>query len=106
MYWSFGNLPFAGTLWTVGVVLCAIFYVIQPLRIVFYRAWMRLFYPLGWFVSRTLFAAVYFLVITPMGVAIRLIGYDPLNKKKINGVDSYWRERQKVMPILRYFRQF
>lgn len=42
------------------------------------RAWMPIAHAMGWFNTRVLLAAVFFLLITPLGLVMRLFGYDPL----------------------------
>src|SRR6476660_6758832 len=38
-------------------------------------------YPVGWVVSHALLAAIYYLVVAPMGLLLRLAGYDPLQRR-------------------------
>lgn len=46
--------------------------------------WFGLGHYLGLVVSKVVLSAIYFLVITPMGVLFRIAKGDPLNKKKSN----------------------
>jgi saxitoxin biosynthesis operon SxtJ-like protein len=60
-----------------------------PLRLLaVYRPWMKFAEMLGWFNTRLLLAVAYYLVLTPMGVLMRLIGKDPMARwiKR----ESYW----------------
>lgn len=52
--------------------------------------WMKLAYILGIIVSHILVTLTFFLVITPMGCIIRLIGKDLLNLKFDKKAESYW----------------
>lgn len=58
----------------------------------FDRAWMRLARALGYVNSRVLLTTVYYLVITPFGLIMRLLGRDPLRRRD-SGRDSYWIRR-------------
>src|SRR5947209_8661384 len=40
--------------------------------------WMVLVFPVGWLVSRLLLAVVFYGLLTPMGLLLRLLGHDPL----------------------------
>ena len=67
-----------------------------------YAAW-----PVGYVVSHVILAAVYYLVLTPIGLIMRLVGHDPLARTFDSGKSTYSIERpsQPVDPK-RYFRQF
>ena len=54
-----------------------------------YRIWMRGAEALGWLNTRVLLGVVYFLVMTPIGVLMRLIGRDPLDRR-LGDRPSYW----------------
>lgn len=57
-----------------------------------YRVWMTLALVLGWFVSRLLLSILYFLVLTPTGLMLKLFGKDLLDRK-MGDRDSYWHIR-------------
>lgn len=43
--------------------------------------WWRLAHALGWFNARLLLSAFFFLVLTSVGLAMRLCGWDPLRRR-------------------------
>ncbi len=45
-----------------------------------YRAWMAVGAALGWVNTRILLGAVFFLMVTPIGVVMRMAGRDPLRR--------------------------
>ena len=49
---------------------------------------------------------IYYLVLTPVGLLLRIRGYDPLNRKFQPRADTYWVERETSVDTDRYFRQF
>ncbi len=59
-----------------------------------YRAWMSLAVILGAFVSRILLTIIFYLVVTPIGVAARLLGKDFLDLK-LRDRETYWRLRRQ-----------
>jgi hypothetical protein len=71
-----------------------------------YVVWMAAVYPIGWIVSHTLLACLYFLVVTPIGIIMRLLGRDPLNRRFERQTPSYWKQRSEEDSPRRYFRQF
>jgi hypothetical protein len=52
-----------------------------------YRVWMRIGEALGWLNTRILLTLVFFLVVTPIGLVMRLFGRSPIATAKR---DSYW----------------
>jgi len=76
------------------------------MRLVFlgmsYLAW-----PIGFVVSHVVLAVVYYLVLTPIGLALRLAGHDPMSRRFDREVETYWHRREKAATDpSRYFRQF
>ena len=67
-----------------------------------YLAW-----PIGFVVSHIILAAVYYLVLTPVGLVMRLVGYDPMKRRFDRDGSSYWIARDPSgVDSKRYFRQF
>lgn len=72
-----------------------------------YRLWMGLAFCLGWFNTRLILIAVYYLVVTPIGLAARLLGKDFLNLKLDKSAKTYWHKREADnIPKERYERIF
>ena len=61
------------------------------------KGWMLFAEGLSYVTTRIILGVVFFLVITPIGVIKRLLGWDPLSRRGPRGA-SYWRpysERQR-----------
>lgn len=93
-------------LWSFGVLVATVYYLVPPLRVRIYLAWMYAAFPIGWTISHLVLAAVFYLVVTPIGVIKRLAGYDPMKKGARSKAESYWITRRQVEDTGRYFRQF
>ena len=66
-----------------------------------YLAW-----PIGFVVSHVLLAAVYYVVVTPIGLIMRVVGYDAMRRRFEPEAPSYWIERDSGERDARsYFRQ-
>ena len=64
-------------------------------------------FPIGFVLSHVLLAAIYFLVLTPTGIVMRLCGIDPMGRKFDARAATYWTARPTASPEReRYFRQF
>lgn len=90
----------------VSLAVTVIYYALPPLRPMVYDAWMAMFYPVGWLLSHALLAITYFGVITPIGVVMRIAGYDPLRRKLDPSRESQWSEHSSDQDTRRYFQQF
>ena len=100
------SLP-AWSLWLGGVGLGAGLACMLMPRMArpLYLAWMAVGCCIGLVVANVLLAAIYFLVVTPIGLALRVTGRDPLRRGIERGRASYWDDAQKSDDAERYFRQ-
>ena len=71
-----------------------------------YVTWMAVFFPLGWTVSMLILSTIYYLVVSPIGLIMRLCGHDPCSRRPDPDATSYWIPRPAVTDPARYFRQF
>jgi hypothetical protein len=62
-------------------------------------------YPVGFVASYLVLAVVYFLVVTPIGLLMRLLGKDPLSRTFDPGRQSYWIARDEKRTVESYFKQ-
>jgi len=69
-----------------------------------HRVWMRIGHALGWVNTRILLTLVYYLVITPMGLAMRALGKDPLRRARPDA-DSH-RHPSQALPRERMERPY
>lgn len=76
---------------TVGVLCFGSSIVAPPVARLFYVAWMALAWLLSQLITPIIMGALYYLVITPIGLLLRLTGHDRLRLRKPKG-DSYWTE--------------
>ena len=73
--------------------------ILTPLNL----AWIKLGEILGRFIAPVVMAVIYFLIVTPIGLFMRIIGKDLLNIK-FSQNSSYWIKREKNLgPMKRQF---
>ena len=65
--------------------------ILTPLNIL----WMKFGMFLGIFISPIIMGIIFFLVVTPIGLIMRLLRKDLLNLKKKN-IQSYWLAKEKI----------
>jgi len=104
-WWKSGVTTTSIVLWSIGFAVAAIYYAVQPLRRMIYFTWTALVFPIGWTISHLALAATYYLVLTPIGLAIRLVR-DPMQRRFDRDAASYWTKHNPSADPARYFRQF
>ena len=68
------------------------------------KIWFKFGMLLGAIVSPIVMAAIFFLVVTPIGLIMQLLGKDLLKKKYEKNKKSYWIERENEISTMK--RQF
>ena len=61
------------------------------------KLWFRLGMLLGAIIAPLVMASIFFLTVTPIGLAIRFIGKDLLTKKLDKNSKTYWIERKQPL---------
>jgi hypothetical protein len=87
----------AGVVSVGGLVLPAL---IRPIFV----GLILLTFPIGWVVSHLLLGLIFYGVVTPIGLMLRISGHDPLQLKKPSG-NSVWKTSVGKTDATRYLRQ-
>lgn len=98
--------PFFLWLGVIGLGVGAVLWLIPRIARPFYMLWYFLGCCVGIVVGNVLFSVFYFLLLTPMGLVMRLAGRDPLRRKFDRSTPTYWQDAKKVVDPKRYYRQF
>ncbi len=97
-----------GYIWmAVGAMLGAC-RIVPPLFRRIYRFWVGFSIVLGYFVSRILLTIIFFIVILPTGIIMKILGKDPMERKRDPDAATYWRRKDSEADtsIDRYEKQF
>ena len=101
------SISVSATLAGVAVVAPVLGWAVPGFMRVVYLGMSYLAWPIGLMVSLVLLAAVYFLVVTPIGLVMRVLGYDPMHRRFEPDAPTYWIGRDGGARDQRsYFRQF
>ncbi len=76
-----------------GIVLFVLSRVAYPIMKPIHIGWMKFAFLLGWFNTRLLLGIFFYLIITPIGLLMRLFGKDFLDEKIDKSAKSYWNKR-------------
>ena len=92
-----------------ALVLCALaaVAVAAAVRPRLFRGYYRFSTKLGFGLSRiagyAVLALLFFVVITPLGMVLRIFGKDPLRLRRPSGAESYWSEVREQSSLDRLF---
>ena len=92
-------LFYSNSLSVWSLILAIIFFLITfskpSLLKPFNNAWIKLGELLGRIIAPIVMAIVYFLILTPISLLVRLFGKDLIGMKFSNDIKSYWIKRKK-----------
>jgi len=92
--------------WGAGLCASVAGLLVPAIGRMVFLAWMYTTYPMGWAISHLMLAVIYYGVMTPIGLLMRLVRRDPLRLQFDRSVDTYWTERSPAPDIDTYFRRF
>jgi hypothetical protein len=109
LYWSIDSLLDQRPEWITYVLSCSVFFttllttftpgVFGPLN----RAWHQLGLLMGKIVSPLVLGFIFFLILTPLALVLRVFGRDPLRLKK-SSARSFWIQREPQDTAGDFFR--
>jgi len=65
---------------------------LRPIHIVF----TKIAHAIGWFNTRAVLIIIYYILVTPTAIIMKIFGKDPLNRKICKNESSYWVKRQTI----------
>jgi hypothetical protein len=72
----------AGLLWLPALVMPGL---LRPV----YTTWMKIGHAIGWVNTRIILGVLFYLLVLPMGLVMRLFGKDPMAREKDKSASSY-----------------
>lgn len=81
--------------------------VFPPLLRPVFVVWIKFALVLNWIMTHVMLTIVYYLIIVPMGVVMRIATKDPLKRKWLAPAETYWEEaEEQPEEFERYHHQF
>ena len=105
-FFKSGNHPAAFAFWTAAVTVPLIGWMFPSFMRIVFLALSYAAFPIGFVVSHVILALVFYLVLTPVGLLMRLFGHDPMERQIDSSAVTYWTEREDTAAARRYFNQF
>lgn len=106
IWYATGSLRIPVMVWLVGFCGSIAGLLVPAVGWMLFIAWMYATFPLGWTISHVMLAVIYYGVMTPIGLLVRLVRRDPLRLRFDRSADTYWIERHAVQDMETYFRRF
>ena len=85
----------------IGLVCLLVPVIARPL----YYVWYAIAGVMGLIMGNLIFGIMFYLLFTPIGLFMRIIGRDPLNLKWKKSAGSHWVDAEPAPPASRYFSQ-
>jgi hypothetical protein len=98
--------PFFLWLGVIGLAVGVVLWLLPQIARPFYRAWYFIACCMGFVVGNTVLSLFYFLVFTPIGLALRAASRLSLRKQPDKLRTTYWADAEKEVDSSRYYRQF
>lgn len=96
----------AAIVWAIAAIVPVVGWPLPKFMRLVYVGMAYLAFPIGFIVSHLILGVVYYFVVTPTGLLMRLFGHDPLHRRFDANSESYWVPRETPTDMKRYFRQF
>jgi hypothetical protein len=105
LIWS--HLRAALILWIIATVFLLPGLLIPAALKPVYGVWLKIAAGLAWFNTRLILGLTFYLVFTPIGLIMKLLGKDLIKEKWDSQAKSYWIERE-IVPLdqERYEKQY
>lgn len=89
----------------VGAALIGLGLVLPAALAPVYRVWMRIGHVLGWINTRIILGVIFYGMVTPMGLIMRVLGKDPMRRVLVQESETY-RVARTARPSSHLRRQF
>lgn len=98
---------FYGYLLATGVLFIGLGLTVSQMLKPIQKIWMGISVIIGFFVSRLILSILFYAVLTPIGLAMRIFGKDVLDQRIEKDKISYWKDLEdKVKPKESYEKQY
>jgi hypothetical protein len=101
-----GSLEAAAAVWIPTATIAMACLAWMPLARALFVGLSIAVFPIGWVLSNVIMLIVFYGVLTPVALLMRLLRYDPMKRRIDRAAKSYWIARESTIPLHRYFRQY
>ncbi len=105
-WYQTGSLDLALKIFAAALVVATIGFLAPPFMRLVFVGMSYLAFPIGWTISHLALGLVYYLVLAPIGLIMKLTGHNPLERTPDRDAESYWKAMGEQPKGQSYFRQF
>ncbi len=80
------------------IVLCAGLFAPRMLKYA-YAVFLKVAHAIGWFNTRVILIIIYFLLVTPIAIMMKIFCKDPLSRKMDKSASTYWLNRPEPKAV-------
>ena len=84
-----GDAGFVLWPWIIVAILWVLALIVPSALNPIYKGWMRVGHVVGWINTRILMALIFYFILLPVGIGLRIFGKDPMNRKIEKDRESY-----------------
>jgi hypothetical protein len=92
------RMVLSGSFIIIGLMVLCVGILLPGMLRPLYAVFLKAAHAIGWFNTRVILVLIFFLIITPIGIIMRIFTKDQLNRKIDKGALSYW--IKKTGPML------
>ena len=70
-----------------------------------YTVFTKVTNAIGWFNTRVILILVYYFILSPIGLVMRLFGKDPLDRNIDKKIETYWIDRKSAINLKEQLRR-
>jgi hypothetical protein len=110
LLFSFGlgeaRVPVAGALLALGIIALSFSLIAPRANRALYVGLALLTFPIGFVLSYVIMGALFFLIIAPISVLLRILGSDPMHRRYEPDAPTYWVPARSPRAKDSYFHQY
>ena len=103
-HWKWQSPVAGGVLLGFAITLSVVYYAASATRRPIYRAFRTLTYPIQFFMTAVIMAIVYYGIVTPIGLMLRLRGIGIRARDEVK--ESHWVAREETREPSSYFHTY
>jgi len=97
LFWWKISLAVAFWIWGISAFAGILALIAPPFSKPIYHVWMGMAFVMGTTISFLIVLTIFYMIITPVGLIMRLFGRDPLKLKKASFAENtYWHEHSDM----------
>ncbi len=96
-----------GVILAIAAILIGSIGLLRPMAVRWiFVGWMVAAFPIGWLISQIMLLLMFYGIITPVSLLLRLRGRDSLYLRRLQNRSTFWLPKQTPTDVRSYLRQY